>query len=200
MGLLKYKTKPDIIICEYEMNTEDEIDIITGCGQNDSKKLKIYVLKKINGKNKRFPLENNGKKKKFSETKITVIIKNDESITNLKGLFKGCNKLKKVDFKYFDFSKFKEKQIKDLFEGRCSSTVFVNLDESIQKLMPKINDGNNNNNNKNNNNNNNNNPNNKNNNESLNISKLDLYKQDFQSNINDDQFCETRYNNFLGDK
>ena len=66
--------------------------------------------------------------------------------------------------------------------------------------MPKINDGNNNNNNKNNNNNNNNNPNNNNNNESLNISKLDLYKQDFQSNINDDQFCETRYNNFLGDK
>ena len=33
MGLLKYKTKPDIIICEYEMNTEDEIDIITECGQ-----------------------------------------------------------------------------------------------------------------------------------------------------------------------
>ena len=33
MGLLQYKTKPDIIICEYEMNTEDEIDIITECGQ-----------------------------------------------------------------------------------------------------------------------------------------------------------------------
>ena len=135
MGLLQYKTKPDIIICEYEMNTEDEIDIITGCKQDEIKKLKLYVLKKINGKNKRFPLENNGKKKKFSEKKVTVIIKNDESITNLKGLFKGCDKLKKVDFKYFDFSKFKEEQIKDLFEGRCSSTEFVNLSKSIQKLI-----------------------------------------------------------------
>ena len=75
MGLLQYKTKPDIIICEYEMNTEDEIDIITGCGQNDSKKLKIYVLKKINGKNKRFPLENNGKKKKFQKKKLLLLLK-----------------------------------------------------------------------------------------------------------------------------
>ena len=116
--------------------------LLLNVDKNDIKKLKIYVLKKINGKNKRFPLENNGKKKKFSEKKVTVIIKNDESITNLKGLFKGCDKLKKVDFKYFDFSKFKEEQIKDLFEGRCSSTEFVNINESIQKLIPKINDGN----------------------------------------------------------
>ena len=76
MGLLQYKTKPDIIICEYEMNTEDEIDIITGCGQDDIKKLKIYVLKKkLMEKIKDFRSKTMERRKNFQKKKLLLLLK-----------------------------------------------------------------------------------------------------------------------------
>ena len=108
MGTLKYKTKPNNIIkCEYEIEKDEinkEINIITGDNDNqeDINKLNIYYIKDFNGVKKRIKI---GKKQKFPEKKIHIIIIVDKSIKNLKGLFKDCKHLKDINFDFFYFSR-----------------------------------------------------------------------------------------------
>ena len=76
MGLLQYKTKPDIIICEYEMNTEDKINIINGCEEDEIKKLNIYELKKkLMEKIKDFRSKTMERRKNFQKKKLLLLLK-----------------------------------------------------------------------------------------------------------------------------
>ena len=108
MGSLKYKSKPNNIIqCEYEIEDSEineEINIITEDNENqeDINKLNIYYIKDFGGVKKRIKI---GKKQKFPEKKIHIIIIVDKSIKNLKGLFKDCKHLKDINFDFFDFSR-----------------------------------------------------------------------------------------------
>ena len=117
MGVMKSKTRPnDLIICEYEnKDINKPIKIIRGCKENEKeiKKLKIYYVKKFNEGSKRIPIYK--KKIIFPDEKIKIIIKNEESITNIQKLFKGCKNLKRVNFDNFDFSNIKTEDVKGLF-------------------------------------------------------------------------------------
>ena len=114
---MKSKTRPnDMIICEYEnKDIKKPIKIIRGCeeNKNEIEKLKIYYVKKFKGESKRIPIYE--KKRKFPDEKIKIIIKNDESITNIQKLFKDCKNLKRVNFDNFDFSNIKTENVKGLF-------------------------------------------------------------------------------------
>ncbi len=114
---MKSKTKPnDMIICYYEnKETEKPIKIIQGFKDNkeEIKKLKIYYVKEFKRESKRIQIYE--KKRIFPDEKIKIIIKNDESITNISRLFKGCENLKSVNFDYFDFSNIKTEDVKGLF-------------------------------------------------------------------------------------
>ena len=114
---MKSKTRlNDMIICEYEnKDIKKPIKIIRGCeeNKNEIEKLKIYYVKKFKGESKRIPIYE--KKRKFPDEKIKIIIKNDESITNIQKLFKGCKNLKRVNFDNFDFSNIKTENVKGLF-------------------------------------------------------------------------------------
>ena len=115
MGVMKSKTRPnDLIICEYEnKDINKPIKIIQGSDQNEIKKLKIYYVKTFKGESKRIQIYE--KKRRFPDEKIKIIIKNEESITNIQKLFKGCKNLKRVNFDNFDFSNIKTEDVKGLF-------------------------------------------------------------------------------------
>ena len=137
MGTLKYKTKPNNIIkCEYEIEKDEInkeiINIITGDNDNqdDINKLNIYYIKDFNGVKKRIKI---GKKQKFPEKKINIIIIVDKSIKNLKGLFKDCKHLKDINFDFFDFSRIKN------WDNLLQNSGFrkkINFDE-YKKQFPK---------------------------------------------------------------
>ena len=112
---MKSKTRPnDLIICEYEnKDINKPIKIIQGSDQNEIKKLKIYYVKTFKRESKRIQIYE--KKRRFPDEKIKIIIKNDESITNISKLFKGCKNLKSVNFDNFDFSNIKTEDVKGLF-------------------------------------------------------------------------------------
>ena len=136
MGTLKYKTKPNNIIkCEYEIEDNEineEINIITGDNDNqdDINKLNIYYIKDFNGVKKRIKI---GKKQKFPEKKINIIIIVDKSIKNLKGLFKDCKHLKDINFNLFDFSRIENWD--NLLQG-CELRHEIDFDKYI-KQFPK---------------------------------------------------------------
>ena len=115
MGVMKSKTRPnDLIICEYEnKDINKPIKIIQGSDQNEIKKLKIYYVKTFKRESKRIQIYE--KKRRFPDEKIKIIIKNEESITNIQKLFKGCKNLKRVNFDNFDFSNIKTEDVKGLF-------------------------------------------------------------------------------------
>ena len=126
MGVMKSKTRPnDLIICEYEnKDINKPIKIIRGCKENEKeiKKLKIYYVKKFNEGSKRIPIYK--KKIIFPDEKIKIIIKNEESITNIQKLFKGCKNLKRVNFDNFDFSNIKTEDVKGLFYN-CGGDLLI---------------------------------------------------------------------------
>jgi hypothetical protein len=124
MGLMKSKTRPnDLIICEYEnKDINKPIKIIQGSDQNEIKKLKIYYVKTFKGESKRIQIYE--KKRRFPDEKIKIIIKNDESITNISKLFKGCKNLKSVNFDNFDFSNIKTEDVKGLFYN-CGGDLLI---------------------------------------------------------------------------
>ena len=136
MGTLKYKTKPNNIIkCEYEIEDSEineEINIITGDNENQDEinKLNIYYIKDFNGVKKRIKI---GKKQKFPEKKIHIIIIVDKSIKNLKGLFKDCKHLKDINFDFFDFSRIENWD--NLLQG-CELRHKIDFDKYI-KQFPK---------------------------------------------------------------
>ncbi len=136
MGTLKYKTKPNNIIqCEYEIEDSEineEINIITGDNDNqeDINKLNIYYIKDFNGVKKRIKI---GKKQKFPEKKIHIIIIVDKSIKNLKGLFKDCKHLKDINFNLFDFSRIENWD--NLLQG-CELRHEIDFDK-YKKQFPK---------------------------------------------------------------
>lgn len=134
MGTLKYKTKPNNIIqCEYEIKDEEknkEINIITDDNQVDIDKLNIYYIKDFNGVKKRIKI---GKKQKFPEKKIHIIIIVDKSIKNLKGLFKDCKHLKDINFDFFDFSRIENWD--NLLQG-CELRHEIDFDK-YKKQFPK---------------------------------------------------------------
>ena len=136
MGTLKYKTKPNNIIkCEYEIEDSEineEINIITGDNENqeDINKLNIYYIKDFNGVKKRIKI---GKKQKFPEKKIHIIIIVDKSIKNLKGLFKDCKHLKDINFNLFDFSRIENWD--NLLQG-CELRHEIDFDK-YKKQFPK---------------------------------------------------------------
>jgi hypothetical protein len=130
MGSLKYKSKPNNIIqCEYEIEDSEineEINIITEDNENqeDINKLNIYYIKDFGGVKKRIKI---GKKQKFPEKKIHIIIIVDKSIKNLKGLFKDCKHLKDINFDFFDFSRINNWD--NLLQGCNLRPPKINLDK-----------------------------------------------------------------------
>ena len=123
MGLLKYQSQPNNIIkCKQEIKDEEKnqaINVITE-DEVEINKINIYYVKKFNnGVKKRIRI---GRKQKFSEKNIEIIIIVDKSISikSLKGLFKGCKHLVDVNDTFLDFPEITKDE---LLKGS-------NLDES----------------------------------------------------------------------
>ncbi len=125
MGQLKSQSQPNNIIkCKYEIEEEEKnqaINVITE-DEVEINKINIYYVKKFNnGVKKRIRI---GRKQKFSEKNIEIIIIVDKSISikSLKGLFKGCKRLVDVNDKFLVFPGITREE---LLEGS-------NLDKSVK--------------------------------------------------------------------
>ena len=123
MGQLKSQSQPNNIIkCKYEIEDEEKnqaINVITE-DEVEINKINIYYVKKFNnGVKKRIRI---GRKQKFSEKNIEIIIIVDKSISikSLKGLFKGRKHLVDVNDTFLDFPEITKDE---LLKGS-------NLDES----------------------------------------------------------------------